>query len=102
MRGKAVVVAGVAVLAGIALAGCGAKPLPRTQANLSVCRVLDRVLADQAPMIDLTGATLESNAPITHQLRQDIATYIGFAVQHMSGADQAAAKAEADCKSIGG
>jgi hypothetical protein len=58
------------------------------------------VLANKAPMIDLSGATFESNAPVTHQLRQDIATYIAMAAQHMSGTDQAAAKADADCKSI--
>jgi hypothetical protein len=102
MRAKAIIVVGVAALVGFSLGGCGGHSLPRTQANLSVCQVLEKVLTNQAPMIDLTEATLMTNAPITHQLRQDIATYIAMAVQNMSGAGQAADKAEADCKSIGG
>jgi hypothetical protein len=101
MRAKVIAIVIAAVMTGLLLTGCGGKSLPRTQANLAVCRVLEKVLANKAPMIDLTGATIETNAPITHQLRQDIATYIAMATQDMSGADQAAAKAEGDCKSIG-
>ena len=49
----------------------------------------------------LAGLVFESNAPVSHQLRQDIASYAGLAATHASGALQAAAKAEGDCASIG-
>jgi hypothetical protein len=52
-------------------------------------------------MTSLTGETFESNAPVSHQLRQDIATYIAETVQNMSGAAQAKSKAQADCQSLG-
>ena len=94
MSAKASPVLAAAVLAGLVLAGCGGHSLPKTPANVAVCRVLGTVLAGKSPMIDLTGATLMSNAAISHQLRQDIATYIAMAAQNMSGADQAASKAK--------
>lgn len=90
-----------AVLSAVAVAGCGGHSLPKTQANVDVCRIYVKVRTHKAPMLDLTGATIESNAPISHQLRQDLANYIALTVQNMSGADQAASKADADCASIG-
>ncbi|HUD37698.1 MAG TPA: hypothetical protein VMR14_12405 [Streptosporangiaceae bacterium] len=98
-RRFAVVTSGVLVSLGL-VAGCGGRGIPRTQANLAVCAKLAAVLDNRAPMIDLTGATLMSNEPITHKLRQDIATYIAEATQEMPGASHAAATAEADCSSI--
>jgi len=100
MGARIVAVTVVTVITGLVLTGCGGG-LPRTQANLSVCRVFEKVVSNRAPMIELTGATLMTNAPISHQLRQDLATYIAMSVQHMPGVDQAAAKAAADCQSIG-
>jgi hypothetical protein len=101
MSAKASPVLAAVVLTALALTGCGGHSLPKTPANVAVCRVLAKVLGGKAPMIDLTGATLMSNAPISHQLRQDIATYIAMEAQNMSGAEQAAAKASADCQSLG-
>jgi hypothetical protein len=37
---------------------------------------------------------------VSEQIRQDIATYVALAAQGVSGADDAAAKAENDCASI--
>jgi hypothetical protein len=59
------------------------------------------VLDHQAPLRSLTLATLQSDAPVTHQLRQDVATYIGFAVDNSPNATTAAATVKADCASIG-
>jgi hypothetical protein len=93
--------AAAAVLSVLVVAGCGGHSLPNTKANLDVCRIYVKVRTHQAPLIDLTGATLESNAPISHQLRQDLANYIALTFQNMTGAAQAASKADADCSSIG-
>lgn len=90
-----------AVLIALVVAGCGGHLLPKTQANVDVCRIYVKVRTHQAPMLDLTDATLQSNAPISHRLRQDLANYIALTVQHMAAADQAASKADADCESIG-
>ena len=90
-----------AVLTALAVGGCGGHSLPKTQANVDVCRIYVKVRTHKAPMLDLTGATFESNAPISHRLRQDLANYIALTVQNMEGAAQAASKADADCASVG-
>ena len=100
MSARAFAVAAAAA-AMLVIAGCGGPSLPKTPANVAVCRIYVKVRTHQAPLLDLTGATLESNAPITHQLRQDLANYIAMTFQNMPGADQAASKADADCQSIG-
>ena len=91
----------VAVLTALVIAGCGGRSVPKTQANVDVCRIYVKVRTHKAPMPDLTGAVFESNAPISHKLRQDLANYIALTVQGMAGAEQAASKADADCESIG-
>jgi len=99
---RSVPAAAAALLAVGGLAACGHTGLPRTPANLAICRTLAMVLEGKAIIPDLAGMTFESNAPITHRLRQDIATYIGWAADNPSGTDAhgAAVKAEADCASI--
>jgi hypothetical protein len=96
----------IAVLAGMlacgGLAGCGGgvSGVPRTSANEAICRTLARVLERKGDVHLLAGLAFESNAPVSHQLRQDIAGYVARAATHAGGALQAAAKAEADCASI--
>lgn len=101
MSSKTIAILATSVATGLLLMGCGGSSLPKTRANVDVCRVYVKVRTHQAPMIDLTGATLMTNAPISHQLRQDLANYIALTVQNMAGAAQAASKADADCQSIG-
>jgi hypothetical protein len=96
---SAVVAAAAATM--LVLTDCGGKSLPKTPANVAICEVLAKVLAGKSPMISLTQATFMSNAPVSHQLRQDIANYIAMSAQNMSGADQAQSKAQADCQSLG-
>lgn len=97
----------VAVLAGLlacgGLAGCGGGGggLPRTSANDAICATLARVLESEADVHVLAGLAFESNAPVSHRLRQDIAGDVARAATHGSGTLQAAARAEADCASIG-
>ena len=89
------------VMVGAALlVGCGGGGLPHTSANVAICTTLARVLESKADIHLLAGLAFESNAPVSHQLRQDIAGYVARAATHASGALQAAAKAEADCASI--
>ncbi len=98
----------IAVLAGLlacgGLASCGGGGgnggLPHTSANEAICATLARVLESKADVHVLAGLAFESNAPVSHQLRQDIASYVARAATHSSGAQQAAAKAESDCASI--
>jgi hypothetical protein len=101
MRAQVIALASATLMFGILLTGCGGHSLPKTQANVDVCRTFVKVVTHKAPMIDLTGATLMSNAPISHQLRQDLANYIALTVQNQDGAAQAESKAEADCASVG-
>jgi hypothetical protein len=50
----------------------------------------------------LVGAVLESNALITHRLRQDIGSYISLTASGGgSAAGQAEAQAKQDCAAIG-
>jgi hypothetical protein len=93
-----------AVVATCALAACSGDGviLPRTTANVTACRVLDQVVAGQAPPQALVGAVIETNAPITHQLRQDLAQY-GVDAAQLGDTDTGQAKAVAvqDCRAIG-
>ncbi len=90
-----------AALACGGLSGCGGGGgLPHTSANVAICAALARVLESKADVHLLAGLAFESNAPVSRQLRQDIASYAARAVTHASGTLQAAAKAEADCASI--
>jgi hypothetical protein len=102
MRRRIAATLAVALLAVGGLAACGHSGLPRTSANLAICKRLAMVLEGKAILPDLAGKTFESNAPVTHRLRQDIATYIGLAADNPSatGTHEAAVKAEADCASI--
>jgi hypothetical protein len=53
-------------------------------------------------MPQLAGAVFESNAPITHRLRQDIGSYISLTASGGgSAAQQAQAQAKQDCAAIG-
>jgi hypothetical protein len=89
---------GAAVLAGRALAS---RALARTPGNVAICAALARALHSQAGLAGLTGLTFESNEPVTHRLRQEIATYIaGFAPGGDLSSGQAASAAEHDCHSI--
>jgi hypothetical protein len=99
--GTKALVAAASALSAIAVAGCGGHSLPRTPANVDVCRVYVQVRIHKAPLSELTGATLGTNAAISHQLRQDLLNYIALTFQNMSGAAQAMSKADADCASIG-
>jgi hypothetical protein len=97
----AVAVSGALLIAGGA-AGCGPGGLPRTSANIAICRVLARVVENKAIIADLAGLAFESNAPVSHRLRQDIGNYIASAADDPATLDthQAAVTAEADCASI--
>jgi hypothetical protein len=76
--------------------------LPRTAANVTACRVLAQVVAGQEPPQALVGAVIETNAPITHQLRQDLAQYgIDAAQPGDTDTGQAKAVAVQDCRAIG-
>jgi hypothetical protein len=100
MKAKACAFAVCAVLIAGLVAGCG-KSIPKTKANLAICAVLAKVLDHEAPLSDLTDATLLNNNPITPKLRQDMASYVGAAVANAPNASKAAATAKADCASIG-
>ena len=99
MRGKTAVAALVAMFAAGALAGCS-DGMPRTSANVAICTALARVLDSKSDIHLLAGLAFESRAPVSHQLRQDIASYVAVAVRGDSGARQAAARAEIDCAAI--
>jgi hypothetical protein len=101
---KRVLVATAAVLFGLALGACshGGAGVPRTAANLAVCKVFHDVLAGRAAMPQLAGAVFESNAPITHRLRQDIGSYISLAASGGGdAAQQAKEQARQDCAAVG-
>jgi hypothetical protein len=99
-----VFVATAAALLGLPLAACarGGPDIPRTAANVAVCKVFRDTLSGRAAMPQLAGAVLESNAPITHRLRQDIGSYITLTASGGgSTAGQAEAQAKQDCAAIG-
>jgi hypothetical protein len=100
MRTKACAVVAGAVLLTSLVTGCG-KSIPKTQANLTLCKVLAKVLDKQAPIIDLAGATFENNFPITRQLREEAGTYAANIQGDPKLALDGAQKAESDCASIG-
>ena len=99
-----VLVATAAVLFGFSVAACARSgpDIPRTAANVAVCKVFRDVVAGRAAMPQLAGAVFESNAPITHRLRQDIGNYISLTASGGgSAAGQAEAQAKQDCAAIG-
>jgi len=92
-----------AVLSGLSLAGCahGSPHIPRTAANVAVCKVFNDTLAGRRAMPELAGAVFETNAPITRRLRQDIGNYITLSASGGgSAAQQAEAQAKQDCAAI--
>jgi hypothetical protein len=99
MRGRSAVAVLGALLAAGALAGCG-DAMPRTSANVAICTALARVLESKKDVHLLAGLAFESRAPVSHQLRQDIATYVALAAHGSNGAHRAAASAEIDCAAI--
>lgn len=99
MRGRTAAAALGALLAAGALAGCGGA-MPRTSANVAICTALARVLESKTDVHLLAGLAFESRAPVSRQLRQDIASYVAVAARGDSDARQAAARAEIDCVSI--
>ncbi|HET7018813.1 MAG TPA: hypothetical protein VFI65_33150 [Streptosporangiaceae bacterium] len=80
--------------------GCG-KSIPKTQANLTLCKVLAKVLDKQAPIMELTAATFLNNNPITRRLREEVGTYVANISGAPNLAMDGARKAESDCASIG-
>jgi hypothetical protein len=102
LAGRALVSAAVAAIMAGGLAACGAPALPRTPGNVAICAALARALHSKAGLAQLTGLTFESNEPVTHRLRQDIATYIAsFAPGGDPGSgQQAASAAEHACHSM--
>jgi len=100
---KRVLVA-TAVLSGLSVAACArdGPGIPPTAANVAVCKVFRDTLTGRTAMPQLAGAVFESNAPITHRLRQDIGSYISLAASGGgSAAQQAEAQAKQDCAAIG-
>jgi hypothetical protein len=76
---------------------------PRTPANITVCKVLEQVLAGAARVQQLAVSVLETNAPISDGLRKDLAQYaVSAASAGASAAQRAEAKAKQDCQSITG
>lgn len=99
-----VLIASAATLLGLPLAACARSgpDIPRTAANVAVCKVFRDTLAGRAAMSQLAGAVFESNAPITHRLRQDIGSFISLTASGGgSTAGQAEAQAKQDCAAIG-
>ncbi|HSZ47527.1 MAG TPA: hypothetical protein VK823_19475 [Streptosporangiaceae bacterium] len=96
----------VGLLAAGGLAACGGSSsgatFPKTSANVTVCDALAQALSGQSSMSALAGAVLESNAPVSQQLRQDIGNYITLAASGVgTEMKQAEAKARQDCASLG-
>jgi hypothetical protein len=89
-----------ALLASGGLAAC-AGGMPRTSANVTICTTLARVLESKTDIHLLAGLAFESNAPVSEQLRQDIASYVALAAHGDSRTRRAAVRAEIDCASIG-
>jgi hypothetical protein len=95
----------VCTLAAGALAACSSNSgatFPKTSANVAVCNALAQALSGQSSMAALAGAVLESNAPVSLKLRQDIGSYITLAASGVAGEmQQAEDKAKQDCASLG-
>lgn len=99
-----VLVATATVLFSLSLVACarGGPDIPRTAANVAVCKIFRDLLAGRAAVPQLAGAVFESNAPITLQLRHDIGNYISLTASGGgSAAQQAQAQAEQDCAAVG-
>src|SRR5262245_64268419 len=88
------------LLASCVLAGCGGGGMPRTSANVNICTALARVLESKQDIHLLAGLAFESKAPVSGELRQDIASYVALAAHRASDARHAAVEAEIDCASI--
>lgn len=99
MKCRAAVAALGALLVSGGLAGC-AGGMPRTSANVTVCTTLARVLESKTDIHLLAGLAFESKAPVSDQLRHDIAGYVALAAHGDSRTRHAAARAEIDCASI--
>lgn len=100
---KTTVVTALAALAVCSVAGCGGSGLPKTAANVAVCKMLTHTLAGKAPVQQLAGMVLESSAPVSQKLRQDVASYAALAATEGAAAAQAAAaQAKQDCQSVDG
>jgi hypothetical protein len=85
------------------LAACGGSSsgLPRTQANVTVCKTLAGYLAGTKTVQQLAGSVLETNAPVSHQLRQDVAQFaVTMASAGASAAQLAENQAKQDCQGI--
>jgi hypothetical protein len=101
----------VAVLAACLLTACSGSgsgtgsrsSIPDTPANVAVCKVLEQVLAGTARLQQLAASVIETNAPISHGLRQDLAQYaVSAATAGANAARRAEAKAKQDCRAITG
>jgi len=99
MKSRSVRAGLAALITSAALAGCGGG-LPRTSANVAICTTLARVLESKTDIHLLAGLAFESNAPVSRQLRQDIASYVALAARADSDARHVAGRAEIDCASI--
>jgi len=104
MSTRRAAVAAAALLAVCGLAACGGPSIPRTSGNVALCTALARTLEGRSSTQELAGLTFESNTPVTHRLRQEVANYVAGAAQGESGpgslGQQAAEKATSDCRSI--
>ncbi len=100
MKAKACALGVCALLLTTFVTGCG-QSIPKTKANLALCAELAKVLSHKAPVIALTVATFESNAPVTTRLRQEVGQYVVDVHEYSENSAHDAAKAESDCASIG-
>jgi hypothetical protein len=92
----------VLLLCGLAACGGSTSGLRRTPANVAACKVLREVLAGRARVQALAGAVLETNAPITQKLRQDLGQFaIDAATAGVAAAQQSVSQASQDCAAIG-
>jgi hypothetical protein len=100
MRARALAL--VLLTCGLAACGGTSSGLPRTSANVAACKVLREVLDGRATAQALASAVLETNAPITKKLRQDLGQFaVDAATAGVSAARQAATQASQDCSAIG-
>src|SRR5207244_3972032 len=100
MKSRPVMAGLAALITSAALAGCGGGGLPRTSANVAICTTLARVLESKTDVHLLAGLAFESNAPVSKQLRHDIASYVALAARGDGDARLVAGRAEIDCASI--
>ncbi len=97
--GTAVAAAFAACL--VTACGSSGSNYPHTPANVAVCKVLEQVLAGAVSAQQLAASVLESNASVSHGLRQDLAQYAILVVSGgASAARRAEAKAKQDCQPI--